>query len=198
MNKENVIIHYDTLIDQNNDPVLDPPIMQAYMDKWDGDTFFDLLNLSHNDTVLEIGVGTGRLTRKAAPKCKIFCGIDISPKTVERAKYNLKGLENAEIICGDFTAYEFPRKFDVIYSSLTFMHIKNKNEAVKKIAELLNSNGRAVISLDKNQDEYIDMGSFKTKVFPDNPKQMMNIFTENGFKNVKLTETEFAYIVSGE
>ncbi len=198
MNKENVIIHYDTLIDENNDPVLDPPIMQAYMDKWDGDTFFDLLNLSHNDIVLEIGVGTGRLALKAAPKCGNFFGIDISPKTVARAKENLKGLENAEIICGDFITYRFSQKFDVIYSSLTFMHIKNKNEAIKKIASLLNINGRVVISLDKNQDEYIDMGSFKTKVFPDNPKQMIKIFTENGFKNVKLTETEFAYIVSGE
>ncbi len=198
MNKEDVIIHYDTLIDQNNDPVLDPPIMQAYMDKWDGDAFFALLNLSHNDTVLEIGVGTGRLALKAAPKCKKFCGIDISPKTVARAKEHLQGLENTEIICGDFTTYEFPRKFDVIYSSLTFMHIENKIEAVKKIAALLKSNGRAVISLDKNQDEYIDMGSFKTKIFPDNPKQMVKIIAENGFKDVKVTETDFAYIVSGK
>ncbi len=112
-------------------------------------------------------------------------------------KEHLKESENTEIICGDFITYEFLQKFDVIYSSLTFMHIENKNEAVKKIAALLKNKGRAVISSDKNQDEYIDMGSFKTKVFPDNPKQMLNIFNENGFNNVNLTETEFAYIISG-
>ncbi len=194
----NIIKHYDYLIEENNDPVLDPPIMQTYMDKWDGETFLALLNLSDSDAVLEIGVGTGRLALKAAPKCKNFCGIDISPKTAARAKENLKELENAEIICGDFITYEFSQKFDVIYSSLTFMHIENKYEAVKKIAELLKNSGRAVISLDKNQDEYIDMGSFKTKVFPDNPKQMLKLFTENGLKDVRLTETEFAYIVSGK
>ncbi len=147
LRKENndIIKHYDYLIAENNDPVLDPPVMQAYMNKWDGDEFFDLLNLSYNDTVLEIGVGTGRLALKAAPKCKNFYGIDISPKTVARAKENLKDLENVEIICGDFTTYEFPQNFDAIYSSLTFMHIENKNEAIKKIASLLKNEGRAVL-----------------------------------------------------
>ncbi len=42
------------------------------------------------------------------------------------------------------------------------------------------------------------MGSFKTKVFPDNPKQMVKIFAENGFNEVKLTETEFAFIISAK
>ncbi|MBQ5821316.1 MAG: GrpB family protein, partial [Clostridia bacterium] len=70
--------HYDLLIDEGNDPVCDPPQLQKYMDQWDGEAFFDMLHLSPNDTVLELGVGTGRLALKIAPKCKDFCGIDVS------------------------------------------------------------------------------------------------------------------------
>ena len=33
MNKDDVIIHYDTLIDLNNDPVHDPEPLKEYMDK---------------------------------------------------------------------------------------------------------------------------------------------------------------------
>ena len=31
--------HYDALIAENNDPVLDPPALAAYMERWDGAPF---------------------------------------------------------------------------------------------------------------------------------------------------------------
>lgn len=31
--------HYDLLMQEGNDPVNDPPILQDYMDKWDGQPF---------------------------------------------------------------------------------------------------------------------------------------------------------------
>ena len=37
----NTFDHYDTLIDGNNDPVDDPPVVKAYKDKWDGQVFID-------------------------------------------------------------------------------------------------------------------------------------------------------------
>ncbi len=89
MNKDDVIIHYDTLIDLNNDPVHDPEPLKEYMDKWDGAFFIEKLNLQDTDTILEIGVGTGRLAVRVAPYCQKFYGIDVSPKTIERATLNL-------------------------------------------------------------------------------------------------------------
>ena len=85
MNKS-LINHYDSLIDENNDPLQDTPALRAYMDKWDGQAFFEMLALSSNQKVLEIGCGTGRLAVRVAPVVSSFFGIDISPKTVERAK----------------------------------------------------------------------------------------------------------------
>ncbi|OGO90476.1 MAG: hypothetical protein A2Y17_13020 [Clostridiales bacterium GWF2_38_85] len=81
--------HYDTLIDENNDPVHDPAPLKEYMNKWDGQAFIDELQLSTDKNILEIGVGTGRLAMQVAPLCKQFTGIDISTKTIERAKENL-------------------------------------------------------------------------------------------------------------
>lgn len=54
MNKS-LINHYDSLIDENNDPLQDTPALRAYMDKWDGQAFFEMLALSSNQKVLEIG-----------------------------------------------------------------------------------------------------------------------------------------------
>ena len=97
-----------------------------------------MLQLTKEKSVLEIGVGTGRLAVRTAPECRDFFGIDISLKTVKRAKENLKAHGNVTLICGDFMSYEFGRKFNVIYSSLTFMHIKDKQAAINKIKSLLN------------------------------------------------------------
>ena len=85
-----VITHYDLLVDENNDPFRDPPPLQEYMSKWDGEPFLESLELSDSKNVLEIGIGTGRIAVNVAPSCLKMTGIDISPKTIERAKDNLK------------------------------------------------------------------------------------------------------------
>lgn len=71
-----VISHYDLLTDENNDPVNDPLPLREYMDTWDGPPFLDALHLDSTKSVLEIGVGTGRLAVKTAPCCK-----PLKPKT---------------------------------------------------------------------------------------------------------------------
>lgn len=58
--------HYNKLIDENNDPFRDPPALKAYMDKWDGQAFINEMQLNKTKTVLEIGVGTGRVAGEFA------------------------------------------------------------------------------------------------------------------------------------
>ena len=193
----NIIEHYDKLIDENNDPVYDPEHLKQYMDKWDGQIFIDAMKLDKHKTVLEIGVGTGRLALKTIPLCKKLFGIDISPKTIERATHNLSQYENAELICSDFMTYDFNTSFDVIYSSLTFMHIKEKQKSINKVYSLLNSKGYFVLSIDKNQSEYIDYGERKIKVYPDSPDNTKEYFINSGLTLLDCIETEFAYILVG-
>lgn len=191
-----MIRHYELLIDEGNDPVHDPAPLREYMDLWDGEPFLQALALDGTQAVLEIGVGTGRLAVCTAPHCRCFTGIDVSPKTIARAGENLCACPNVTLLCGDFLTAEFSQPFDVIYSSLTFMHIAQKQEAVAKIASLLSPGGRAVLSLDKNQAEWIDYGTRRVRVYLDDPQRIAAYMSAVGLNVLPGVETEFAHIVT--
>ena len=191
-----VITHYDLLIDEDNDPFYDPPELKEYMNKWDGQVFIDTLQLDENKEVLEIGLGTGRIAVKVAPYCKRLTGIDISPKTIQRAKENLKKHSNISFINADFNTYEFKEKFDIIYSSLTMMHFENKKQVVSKIDNLLKAKGTFCLSIDKNKSKYIDMGNRKVKIYPDTLDNILSIIDETAMTVVKVIETDNAHIIA--
>ncbi|MBQ2276999.1 MAG: class I SAM-dependent methyltransferase [Clostridia bacterium] len=197
MPKTDVIDHYERLILEGNDPVKDPEPLRAHMDKWDGKPFIDALELTKDKIVLEIGVGTGRLAVRTAPLCRIFHGIDLSSRTILRAMVNL--MDDPEVkfklFVGDFLEHEFEQKYDVIYSSLTFMHIEDKQRAIDKVAALLNKNGRFVLSIDKNPSEILDFGTRKIKIYPDTPEHIRSCIERAGLTFLKQLETEFAYLI---
>ena len=191
-----VITHYDLLIDEDNDPFYDSTELKEYMNKWDGQVFIDTLQLGVDKEVLEIGLGTGRIAVKVAPYCKRLAGIDISPKTIQRARENLKEYSNISFINADFNNYEFKEKFDIIYSSLTMMHFENKKQVISKIDNLLNEKGLFCVSIDKNKSEYIDMGNRKVKIYPDTLDNILSIINETAMTVVKVIETENAHIIA--
>jgi ubiquinone/menaquinone biosynthesis C-methylase UbiE len=195
---DDVINHYDSLIDENNDPVHDPAQLREYMDKWDGQAFIDALELAPDKSVLEIGVGTGQLALKVCGKCGSFTGIDLSPKTIEQARENLAAFNNVTLICDDFMIHNFTDKYDIIYSSLTLMHIRNKRKAIEKIASLQNPGGRFVLSLDKNHQTEIDYGTRKISVYPDNPDEIRALLLAERITIVNEFETEFAVVFTAE
>lgn len=186
--------HYDALLSEGNDPVHDPEPLKAYMDKWDGQNFIDKMKLDKTKSVLEIGVGTGRVAVRVAPFCGRFVGVDISERTIAQAKENMKNCNNVYLVCGDFFQIEFEEKFDVVYSSLTFMHVEDKQEAINKAFSLLKNDGRFVLSTDKNQNDTIDAGFTKIKIFPDNPDNIRACIEKSGMKLEEQYETEFAHI----
>lgn len=191
---EDVAEYYDRLIEEGNDPVLDPPALRAYMDRWDGQLFLDLLELDSSQRVLEIGCGTGRLSVRVAPFVKSFCGIDRSPKTVETARKHLP-FSHVTLLCADFLNVSFEHPFDLIYSSLTFMHIKEKSVAVGAVRSLLAKGGRFVLSIDKCQASRIDHGDYGIDIYPDTPQTMLSLFREHGLKTVAIRETDAAYLL---
>ena len=192
--KVDVIRHYDLLIEENNDPVFDTPNLKAYMDKYDGEKLKEVLFPLDGKSVLEIGVGTGRLAQIYAPLCGNFTGVDVSPKTAARAKQNLKDL-SVDIICADFLEYDFEKTFDIVYSSLTFMHIKNKRKAISKISSVLNNGGKFVLSITKSQDKILDYGTRKLELFPDKKEKFFEYLKDAKMSLNSVFETELAYIL---
>lgn len=189
-----VIQHYDLLIEENNDPVHDPKPLKDYMDKWDGQAFIDKMDLDKDKSILEIGVGTGRLAVKTVILCKDYCGIDISPKTINKAKENLANHKNVKLICDDFLSHHFNNLYDVVYSSLTFMHIHEKQNAINKVACLLKNGGKFVLSIDKSQEDFIDMGTRKITIFPDSPTEIKDCILNADLDLVECFDTELAHI----
>ena len=187
--------HYDLLIEENNDPFRDPPALRKYMESWDGQVFLDLMELDESKTVLEIGVGTGRLAIKTAGCCRWLTGIDISPKTIERARENLQHCLNISLICDDFITHQFTETFDVVYSSLTMMHFQDKRTVIGKICVLLNSKGLLCLSIDKSRSEWVDMGSRRIRIYPDTKENIVTLAEQAGMKTKSITEIENAYLL---
>ena len=74
------------------------------------------------------------------------------------------------------------------------MHIEDKQKAINKVTALLKENGRFVLSIDKNQERFIDTGTRKITVFPDPAEEMKTYITNSGLLLLEHFETEFAHI----
>lgn len=191
--------HYDRLIAAGNDPTLDPPVMAEHMNRWDGEALFEQLCLTPGCRVLEIGVGTGRLALRALERgCMSFTGMDISRPTLARAAQYLSGFEQVTLLLGEFPKAAPAGPFDRIYSSLTFLHIADKQAACIRVASLLAPGGRCVISLDKDRTPLIDMTDWSVVTYPDSPETICHLLSDAGLTVHPVRELEAAYLVTAE
>ncbi len=188
--------HYDRLIDENNDPFRDPPALRRHMESWDGPAFLELMELDPSMTVLEVGIGTGRLAEKTAGRCRHLTGIDLSPKTIARAAENLRSRPNIMLICADFAEYAFGETFDVVYSSLTMMHFADKQRAIGKMSALLKPGGLLCLSIDKDQREWIDMWDRRIRIWPDTPEMTTALAEQAGLSVKRTAEAENAWLMA--
>ena len=74
------------------------------------------------------------------------------------------------------------------------MHIREKQKAMMIVADLLKSGGRFVLSVSKEQSEWIEYGERKIYVFPDHPHEITALIERSGLNLKKQFETEFAYV----
>lgn len=192
--RTDVITHYDLLIAEENDPFRDPKPLQDYMNLWDGPAFLEAMALDGSQSVLEIGVGTGRLAARVLPLCQAFTGVDISPATVARAKENLASFPHCRLLCADILSFCPEETYDVVYSSLTLLHIENKPAFFRKAASLLASGGKLVLSISKDQSACLDMGVRQLPLYPDRPDTTCRFLLDAGFAIERREETEFAHL----
>lgn len=191
--------HYEFLIEEGNDPIEDPPHLQEYMSSWDGPFFYEALSPLGKE-VLEIGVGTGRVAKKVLKAgCAHFTGIDISPKTIAKARLNLKEHDNIELILADISQFARPNTFDIAYSVLTFLHIQDKKKALENIYVSLKNNAFLVLSVSRDE-KWLECNDRIVELYPTDTQEYIDLLCSVGFciESVNETESEFASIIKAK
>jgi len=69
------------------------------------------LELSEEDTVLEIGAGTGVLTEQLVQKGSRVIAVEVDKRLCTLLREELKGYDNLEVICADITRIPLEEKF---------------------------------------------------------------------------------------
>ncbi|HEX3630273.1 MAG TPA: methyltransferase domain-containing protein [Candidatus Dormibacteraeota bacterium] len=104
------------------------------------------LQLRGDETIIDAGCGSGRLTRlllERVPRGRVI-GVDVSPQMAETARANLERDFNGriEVLCRDLLALDLDRVADVVFSTATFHWIPDQLGLFRGIARALKPGGR--------------------------------------------------------
>lgn len=124
----------------------------------------NILPLLVRRKVLDIGCGSGSLTFYIAKQGFKVLGLDISQRAVKSCKSNARLLNLAKKTHFEVANFpeEFPKgKFDLVICSEIIEHIKNDNECLLKIHNLLSKNGILIISAPSSNSLLYKVGLLK-------------------------------------
>ena len=103
---------------------------------------FDLLQIKETDAVLDVGCGTGNLTKIIAEKTRgRVVGIDASEQMIEEAKRNYSHLDLHFEVC-PAERMPYTDSFDAIFCNSTFQWFKNPEPALKSCFGALRPHGK--------------------------------------------------------
>jgi putative AdoMet-dependent methyltransferase len=107
----------------------------------------NFLNLKPDQTVIEIGTGTGEFALAAAGRCARVYAVDLSMGMLKYAekKAALKDIRNIDFLQGGFLTYEHKgRPVDAVVTQIALHHLPDfwKQIALLRIADLLKDGGK--------------------------------------------------------
>lgn len=155
---------------------------------WFGKVFKKILKetpIKNNSIILDVGCGTGNFLKLLSKnKTLELHGIDISPKMLKIAKNKLK--KNVKLKLIPVEEMEYENQFDYVFSTESFHHYSNQEQAMKKFNLALKENGKLIVA-------DLNFGKFLNKIFnkiePGNQKMNSNedfliLFKKQGFKEI--------------
>ncbi len=106
-----------------------------------GEEIVRLLNPQHEEIILDLGCGTGDLTKQIADACHQVVGLDSSEEMVLKAKQ--KHPEVA-FVQADARNFQLNTTFDAVFSNATLHWIPDAESVIKSIGQHLKIGGRFV------------------------------------------------------
>jgi len=115
--------------------------------KTENDGILDAIQLQPEQTLIDIGAGTGSLAIQAAQRCQQVFAVDISPAMLAcaRQKAASAGIENIEFCDGGFLTYVHATEpVDAVVSCIALHHLPDfwKGFALRRIHDMLKPRGR--------------------------------------------------------
>ncbi len=107
-----------------------------------GESLIDMLAPQQNESILDVGCGSGQLTAKISETAKNVTGIDSSAAMIADAAARFRHI-NFKV--ADAASFHFEEKFDAIFSNATLHWVKNYQGAIRCMYENLKPGGRMVI-----------------------------------------------------
>ena len=167
--------------------------------------------LKHGLSVLDIGCGTGSITKdiaQAVGTTGYVVGIDNTASFITEGKQLYSGVSNLELLHCDLLDFESEEKFDLIVSARTFQWISTLDSAIDKVKSLLKPGGQISI-LDYNHEaiqwvpkipasmqHFYNMYLMWRKDAGMNNRigfDMMDIFEDHGFHDIKVYNADEHY-----
>lgn len=109
-----------------------------------GESLLELLEPRAGERILDIGCGTGQLTAEIARSGATVVGIDSSPDMLAEARKNFPQIE---FVQANATGFDFPERFDAIFSNAALHWVKQQAAVAASIARALRPGGRFVAEL---------------------------------------------------
>jgi trans-aconitate methyltransferase len=106
-----------------------------------GEALLDLLAPKSGERILDVGCGTGHLTKQIADAGAVVIGIDNSPEMIAAAQ---RAHPSLAFIQADAVDFHFEEKFDGVFSNATLHWVRPPEAAVKCMAHALKRGGRFV------------------------------------------------------
>ena len=100
-------------------------------------------------TILDLGCGTGTLTKQLVTLGSKVVGVDSSPSMINKAK---EQFENIEFMVCDALNLPFEKEWDIVFSNAVFHWISNHNALLKEIHKVLKPHGMLVCEFGANNN----------------------------------------------
>ncbi|HEY6963258.1 MAG TPA: methyltransferase domain-containing protein [Gaiellaceae bacterium] len=113
-----------------------------------GRALVDAARLRRRDAALELGAGTGVVTRLAAPRVRTLVATDVSEPMLAHARAAVRGAPGLSFALVDYTQPRLPflsSSFDVVLSGLTF--VQDSAPALREVVRVLKPGGRLALSM---------------------------------------------------
>jgi len=144
--------------------------------------------LAEKMNVLDLGCGTGLGAQLYRPFAGRLTGVDVSSKMLEKAEE--KKIYNRLEIFDILQNWDFPQKFDLIYSSDVFVYFGNLDTIIRSASSSLVNGGILAFSVERLEDNSINYRLFPSGRYAHSPTYIQSCMKRHGLQVIEEKESD--------